>query len=390
MGRVRRIGHGASVVLAASAGLLAGCVARPYDTAVNTGLERLAANRPIAEAPPRMAAQPTQMPKGLDVEQFARDLQALLESANALEDSSPAVHAAPPAPTVAAELSVEEIVEPQSLHISEPDDVLMFAADDDTPMESPADDVEASVSLDVRIARAAAGLRDMLRERSSGSLDPVRDEAVASIVDLLCESPRATSRDELAPSERDAVAALKEFVMGMLAWSRGEEADPAALAQRMADRLAATHGVRIREAALCTRVAGFGQFTPVTSTRLLAGRSHRLFLYTEIERFARRAVTPSEADPSEWAVEISQELNLWHDAPTPILAWRRAEERVVETFRGPKRDFYLVHPIELPRTLTVGAYVLKVIVRDKVSGAQAEAAIPIHIVADPGLVRGGS
>jgi hypothetical protein len=56
----------------------------------------------------------------------------------------------------------------------------------------------------------------------------------------------------------------------------------------------------------------------------------------------------------------------------------------VDTSRNKRRDFYLINRIELPSTLSIGRYQLKVIMRDLVSGAEAEAIIPIEIVAEAG------
>ena len=371
-----------------SAGLLAGCLARPYDNAVNTSLDKLALSR---NAPTRSGESTSLTPApqrpavtgdGLDIERYAQDLQALLEADRTAE--LPTIHAAPPAPAV-VEAQHDETVE-LALAVSEASDAPVGPI----AVTNVADDASeaATVSLDELIATRAAELRALLRQRSVGSLDPLRDEAIVAVLDVLAASTPSAPSDDLAPAEREAIGALRDFMSGLLAWSSGSEAsEPADLAHQLADRLAIAGGLRIREAVLCSRVQGFGRFTPHGSTTFLAGRQHRVFLYTEIERFSRRAIVPSESDPAEWAVEISQELNLWHDAPTPILAWRRSEERVIETFRGQRRDFYLVHTIDLPRTLTVGAYMLKVIVRDKVNGSHAEAVIPIRVVADPGLLN---
>jgi hypothetical protein len=43
--------------------------------------------------------------------------------------------------------------------------------------------------------------------------------------------------------------------------------------------------------------------------------------------------------------------------------------------------------IELPATLSIGRYNLKVTVTDRTTGAQAERVLPIEVVADARLVR---
>jgi len=59
--------------------------------------------------------------------------------------------------------------------------------------------------------------------------------------------------------------------------------------------------------------------------------------------------------------------------------------------RTRRRDFYIVQRIDLPANLSVGKYNLKVAVRDRHApgGAEAEAVVPIQIVADASLLAGG-
>ena len=59
-----------------------------------------------------------------------------------------------------------------------------------------------------------------------------------------------------------------------------------------------------------------------------------------------------------------------------------AVKTIVDISRRQRRDFYLVADIELPPTLTVGGYQLKVTLVDETTGAEDAALIPIDIVAD--------
>ena len=88
-------------------------------------------------------------------------------------------------------------------------------------------------------------------------------------------------------------------------------------------------------------------------------------------------------------MNLSQALQLYHDADG-TLAWSRPEEEVIETSRNKRRDFYLVNDITFPPTLTIGAYRLKVIMRDKVSGQVEERVIPFEVVADAALAAGSA
>ena len=119
--------------------------------------------------------------------------------------------------------------------------------------------------------------------------------------------------------------------------------------------------------------------------KLLAGRTHPAIVYVELENFASRPTTDARGNTAH-SVEIGQEISLYHDADG-LLAWKQAEQIVTDTSRSERHDFFLVHRIDLPRTLTVGIYKLKVTVRDKVSGDAAEVILALEVVADASLIR---
>jgi hypothetical protein len=85
-------------------------------------------------------------------------------------------------------------------------------------------------------------------------------------------------------------------------------------------------------------------------------------------------------------VELTRELSLYHDADG-LLAWRRPAVDITDSSLNRRRDFFFSEVIELPRTLSVGAYRLKVSVTDRVTGAVAESILAIDVVADPRLTR---
>ncbi len=149
---------------------------------------------------------------------------------------------------------------------------------------------------------------------------------------------------------------------------------------------ASSSNLRVARAVLCTKVMGFGKYNPYSSTTFSAGRAVPAIIYVEIENFASRPARdgdPAIADAalSELSsVELSQSLTLYQD-PSGLQAWHHPSQSVVETSRGQRRDFYLIQQVELPRTLSIGRYNLKVTVKDKTSGQESEAMIPVTIVA---------
>ncbi len=134
-------------------------------------------------------------------------------------------------------------------------------------------------------------------------------------------------------------------------------------------------GFRLGYAGLCSRVYSYGRFDPMGTDLFVAGKPIRALVYVEVDGF-----TNKDAGDGMKQVELSQSLTLYHDADG-LEMWSRAAKSVSETSRNPRRDFFLVQEVELPRNLSVGKYSLKVRVEDKATGAQAEATIPISVVA---------
>jgi hypothetical protein len=119
-----------------------------------------------------------------------------------------------------------------------------------------------------------------------------------------------------------------------------------------------------------------------------------MIVYAEVENYAqaREADLPTSgtarsAASDRWALELSQEVQLY--AADGTLCWFVKEQTHRDTSQSKRRDFFLVQRIDLPASLTIGRYTLKVIVRDKAAGAiagdaepVAEVNIPLTIVAD--------
>lgn len=242
---------------------------------------------------------------------------------------------------------------------------------------------------------SAEPLRAFMRLAALESIAPGAVETVAALDghgDLSGESGWA---EVLTPEEIATLKAARALITGFLsgeAGSAGDAADAIALLDEAKRTLRKESGsLRIATAALCRRVAGYGLYEPFETTTFLAGAPRRVIVYTEADRFAHRAASEAERasvgltrggeEADFWAVELGVELALYHESDG-VLAWRRPRETIVDISRRQRRDFYLVADIELPPTLTVGGYQLKVTLVDETTGAEDAALIPIDIVAD--------
>jgi len=252
---------------------------------------------------------------------------------------------------------------------------------------------EPVVSRSMRIAELSAELSKLLKEEALELTDPARPLIAAALL----ESAANGVIDEidmpgggplmLTEGERSALQTIRELAV-RLAGQEGEiGGDPQRIREVLlgsAEQLRDHARVRIGKAELCTRAPGFGNYVPLPRKTFLAGRLNRMVVYTEVEHFGLRSASTSEAmtEGDTVASEITQELELYLRAGDSKPTWQRRIDWLPRTSRRAFSDQFLAQAIELPSTLTVGEYDLKIRVIDEVTGAQDESVIPIRIVAD--------
>jgi len=193
----------------------------------------------------------------------------------------------------------------------------------------------------------------------------------------------------LLPNETEILLAAHEFFQGLAADPQQASTENAmTLVDQVRERLNETAPLRITAAELCTRVWGYGQYETFDksadgSYRFMVGRRQPIIIYTEVDRFGRSPVVDVDG-VSQWKVELSQELQVFHLADD-LLVTARSAETDTSLSRSKMRDYYLINQTYLPETLTLGKYHLKIIMRDENKDAIAEAVIPFQIVASSTL-----
>lgn len=359
-----RMWIGSACGAAAAIALLAG--------GCSTSKRSATAPDPVSAGLSSLAPGEAASPANPDVERMLADSERLFDDLRSLQQS--AASADRPAraqPTPAT-------VTPPGLATPAEEPVAATPGAESAPIPTPEERIRALGAQLAEAIRGAGGADYPLAIRLA-SLQSAVDAPVAGLDRVL---------ERLTADERDAARAL----IALLAVA---DTDPDELAGAMvlhADRLAEARPVRIASAALCSRVEGFGRFVPLPSTTFVAGSPIRMVVYTEVEHFTRSpaggAPNGSLGEPDaggEWEVRLSQELQLFHEADG-LLAWRQPEEVTVYRARSRPRDFFVVNSIELPRTLTVGAYRLKIVMRDLADRSVDERIIPIRVVADARLI----
>jgi len=225
----------------------------------------------------------------------------------------------------------------------------------------------------------------------------------------------------LNPAQREILSTLRDAVADMsmsdAGSGRGDSAGSRGLdAGALADRLRRAAKELVDEplsmpmVALCTRVESFGRYTPLAANRFMVGRTTPLLVYAEVENFKQAPAAPDSLASARHRergqqgmregegrgeqggagdvheVRLSIELGIYPESGDPLV-YHFPADRIRDTSRRARRDFFVVRRIDVPPTLNTGSYVLKVTLTDEHSGDVAERVIPFTVVADPSLLR---
>lgn len=374
---------------------------------INTGLDSLTASRP--QVPAAKPAPSTEPPAESALERAAKEsavnLQNVLDQMEkdrlkAAEPTPASLHIGEKPPTPDATQPPPS--KPVETAAARPEPPKVEPRPPAPPAEAQLPKPEPEKPLQQRFEETATLLIDLLRQKAAAGGDARAAYVALAAMEALRPgssqqviTPKVIGADPLTTDDRASIDEIRELMKSLVS---APPTKPLAMVLReMADRAGMDQQVRLGAAYLCTRVLGYGRFTPMKGTRLLQGRPHRAIVYVEVNSFGQRSATEDEANQADvpgvdgrprFAVDLTESLELYHDADG-VKAWSKPEQRILETSVNRRRDFYLVQQVTLPENLTIGAYKLKVIVRDRTTGAQDDAIIPLEIVAEPGLAEGG-
>ncbi len=342
---------------------IAGC-ASDSDTASSGSAVVGSPERPV-EASGDLMAQ---------IEQTAADLRALQEGvADESGTASEVMPSGRPLPASAGR-DADEVVE-----------VTAAAPEINEQMNIREASSTSTIGASPTIAETARALAAALRR---GDVDPVRAYAALAALDMVAPGVMVnpSAIEGLTPADARVLEAWADLMRGASDGLDSSPGDARALARAVRDAAEAAESLEpleITTASLCSRVEGFGNYTPMSAT-WLAGRAQRTIVYAEVDHFATR-LRRSPAGEEQHEVRLTQELQLYHDADG-LLAWRMPAQDVVDISRNRRRDFFVVQMIDLPATLSVGRYQLKVTLRDEATRETCETVLPVLVVADEALV----
>lgn len=245
---------------------------------------------------------------------------------------------------------------------------------------------------------AIAELASQLKPGIDGAKEPLR--AAMPLLGLDTISPGAVAGHlelvsrAVTPDQRRSVETAQDLMRSFSTDPNLASGDPAGMARLLrekADQLTASasqDGLALGTVAICQRVDGFGRYATLGTSTFVAGRPAAMIVYSEIENFSQTRGTegPNRENAEQWRVELGQTIRLYleSDGSEQLVL----PESVVRDAAVSKRhDFFLVQRVDLPKNLSVGNYHLKIAVRDVASGAIAERAVPIRVVADASAIR---
>lgn len=140
----------------------------------------------------------------------------------------------------------------------------------------------------------------------------------------------------------------------------------------LAERLRAQADLTIPTIELCTRVNGFGNYERIEPARFAANADHPVIVYCEIANF-----TSNLNDRQQWETRLTWDMTLYNEAGMSV--WSDKTESISDAAYNRRHDFFVRKMITLPRSLTIGRYLLKVSIVDTQSNRIAEATAPLVI-----------
>ncbi|MCA9286447.1 MAG: hypothetical protein KDA22_14570 [Phycisphaerales bacterium] len=188
----------------------------------------------------------------------------------------------------------------------------------------------------------------------------------------------------LTAREREILGAFHVFCAEMNERLEAEE-DPEVAAEVVAALQEALRGdpqLSLPRAEFCTRVDVFGKFEVFPERVFMAGSRQQVVVYFEIDNFS----SVQDAN-GEWVTDLSVQLTIYTKAGG-VPVWRQPWTPAIDRNRNRRRDFFINQLLEIPKSLGVGQYAMKIAVRDEHTGALAEQTIDFTLVADERMVGG--
>ncbi len=139
-------------------------------------------------------------------------------------------------------------------------------------------------------------------------------------------------------------------------------------ARQLVQRLRRQAPVAIDRIAVVSRVNSYGDYEEFAPAEFPAGRATNVILYVEVSNF-RSEPEKAENGREQYRTLLGEKVEIY-DA-RGVSVFKQAQDRIPDTCRRPRNDFFLALELPLPETLAPGTYTIKATVEDKL-GATAD------------------
>lgn len=225
-------------------------------------------------------------------------------------------------------------------------------------------------------------LANAFANSTSGSLDPLRVWFIYS--SLAVSNPDITLPEgwgeDLLPAERDRVmAAYAGFSALGRSFRDGAATIDSGTRQALVAALVGEPSLTIPKVDLCTKVTGYGEYSPVQRRSFLAGSNNRVIVYSELDGFK------SQLENGKWTTRLATRVSIVGAGNTgQSIAWSRSPEwtEVVDTSDNPRCEFFLGEIIPISSSLAAGNYHVRVEVKDLATGATTSTVLPIEVLTE--------
>lgn len=228
-----------------------------------------------------------------------------------------------------------------------------------------------SDTLGARLDKRAADYpEDLAAQADDQILRLLREESV----------PDMQSLSHLAPEDRELLSALMDALTNFRNQLRQNSnmifSQKIAPLVDLSDRLRSQAELTIPTFVVCTDALYFGKYTKLDPARFVAGKVHKIRIYYEVENFSSQFNDTTKY----YETKLEEQLVLYTES-SGLPVWSSAKQSMPDMSHRRRRDFFVAEEITIPRTLTIGRYLLKVTVEDQQARRIAENTVPIEIVA---------
>lgn len=225
-------------------------------------------------------------------------------------------------------------------------------------------------------------LDGMLTADITGSRSGLRPYLAKASLCLFDDNCRLQDEDlaKLSAEDRAVVAEYQALFteLGRQLAGTDRSAQRAALiesSRSLSAALAALQPIKIVHTALARQVAGFASYEAFPKNEFAQAELPRILVYTELDKYKSQPHTDGQ-----YLVRLVQELSLHKiGGKGSVPVWAEQPAHVNDLSRRPRRDFFLVQELRLPRNLEPGDYELHVKVSDLADGSSDTARIPLRL-----------